>query len=252
MSNYKGKLIEDNIEEIKKKNSEGVPLMEIARNLNIKYDTLIRHLKRLNIDYNTNQGRKGIPHHEMRVSAIRYIQSSSIIKAPLLRKKLIEDGIKENKCERCGITEWFGGELPLELHHLDGNHYNNRLENLVILCSNCHAQLHGYNKATIKPKEMVQKPKNTSTHKKREKVEYFCENCGKKLEKKSKTGLCGECVKISQRKVERPSKEELTFLISTMPYVKIAKKFNVSDKTIIKWCKFYGIDYKTIHKNKKQ
>ena len=249
MSNYKGKLIEDNIEDIKKKISENIPMMQIAKDLHVKYDTLKTHLKRLGVDYKINQGRKGMPHHESRVSVMYYIENNIPVKAPFLRRKLIEEGIKENKCERCGITEWFGGELPLELHHLDGNHYNNSFDNLIILCSNCHAQLHGYNKATIKPKlkEKNPLPKKQPLHKKREKVEYFCEKCGKKLKEKSKTGLCADCVKFSQRKVERPSREELINLISKLSYVEIGKQFGVCDKTIVKWCKFYNIDYKKIH-----
>lgn len=146
MGYYKGKLIEDNLDIVKEEISNGKPLMEIARDLGVKYDTLKRHLKRLGVEYATNPHRKGRPHYESRVSAMYYIENNIPIGAPKLRKKLLEEGIKECKCERCGLTEWMGQEIPLELHHLDGNHYNNKLENLVILCSNCHSQIHGYNK----------------------------------------------------------------------------------------------------------
>lgn len=61
------------------------------------------------------------------------------------RIRLIEDGYKEDKCERCGLSEWMGMKIPLELHHKDNNHYNNKLDNLMIVCSNCHMQLHNYN-----------------------------------------------------------------------------------------------------------
>ena len=57
----------------------------------------------------------------------------------MLKQKLIKDGIKEEKCELCGLSVWLNTRLPLELHHKDGNHYNNNLENLQILCPNCHA-----------------------------------------------------------------------------------------------------------------
>ena len=60
------------------------------------------------------------------------------------RRRLIEEGIKEEKCECCGLSEWMGKPIPLELHHKDFNHYNNSLENLQILCSNCHMQAHNY------------------------------------------------------------------------------------------------------------
>ena len=56
-----------------------------------------------------------------------------------LREKLIKDGIKQDVCEYCGNSHWLGKKLPLELHHLDGNHFNNELENLRIICPNCHA-----------------------------------------------------------------------------------------------------------------
>ena len=50
-----------------------------------------------------------------------------------LRKRLISEGIKEHKCECCGLNEWLGESIPLELDHIDGDHYNNILENLKIL-----------------------------------------------------------------------------------------------------------------------
>jgi 5-methylcytosine-specific restriction endonuclease McrA len=53
---------------------------------------------------------------------------------------LINEGIKEHKCELCGITEWNGKPAPIELDHINGKHTDNRIENLRILCPNCHAQ----------------------------------------------------------------------------------------------------------------
>jgi hypothetical protein len=43
------------------------------------------------------------------------------------------------KCNRCGLKEWLGQDIPLELEHKDGNHHNNERDNLEILCPNCHA-----------------------------------------------------------------------------------------------------------------
>lgn len=61
-----------------------------------------------------------------------------------LKLKLFKEGIKEYRCERCKRTEREGNPIPLELHHLNGIHNDNRLKNLQILCPNCHALTDNY------------------------------------------------------------------------------------------------------------
>lgn len=56
-----------------------------------------------------------------------------------LKYRLINEGIKEWKCEKCGNTYWLNELIPLELHHKDGDKTNNELDNLELLCPNCHA-----------------------------------------------------------------------------------------------------------------
>ena len=58
--------------------------------------------------------------------------------------KLLKEGYKEHKCENCGLTEWQGQPIPLEVHHKDGNRHNNTLENFQLLCPNCHALTDSY------------------------------------------------------------------------------------------------------------
>lgn len=84
-------------------------------------------------------GCKGHKPSHRKMTALSYINTTNP-KSSIIREKLIEDGIKESKCEICGVEGiWMGKRLPLELHHKDGNHFNNTLENLQILCPNCHA-----------------------------------------------------------------------------------------------------------------
>ena len=109
----------------------------ICRELHCKPETLNSYLKQMEIEYNGNKGGKGFPDNSYK-TAEEYIQGTTI-KSHILKQKLIRDGLKENKCEICGNAQWLGQEIPLELHHIDGNHFNNNLDNLQILCPNCHA-----------------------------------------------------------------------------------------------------------------
>lgn len=61
-----------------------------------------------------------------------------------LLKRLVKEGYKENKCEICGVTEWQGKALTMNLHHIDGDRNNNSLDNLQVLCPNCHSQTHNF------------------------------------------------------------------------------------------------------------
>jgi AcrR family transcriptional regulator len=61
-----------------------------------------------------------------------------------LKRRLLAAGLKENRCENCAISRWRGRELRMELHHVNGDGLDNRLENLCLLCPNCHAQTETY------------------------------------------------------------------------------------------------------------
>jgi DNA-binding CsgD family transcriptional regulator len=57
-----------------------------------------------------------------------------------LKLRLLKEGLKEPRCEGCGISEWRGRPLSLALHHENGDRHDNRLANLRLLCPNCHSQ----------------------------------------------------------------------------------------------------------------
>jgi hypothetical protein len=61
-----------------------------------------------------------------------------------LKQRLIKEGLKENRCEECGLTTWRGKPFSMQLHHINGDGRDNRLENLAFLCADCHAQTDTY------------------------------------------------------------------------------------------------------------
>lgn len=133
---------------------ENISKAEIARRLSCKADTLENYLKKMNIQYSGNKSGKNIKtfNHPSYIPFDIYIKVSKTIQTNKLRHKLIKEGLKEAKCERCGNVEWNGLPIPLEVHHKNGDKENNELNNLEILCPNCHAQTDFYRGKNIKSK----------------------------------------------------------------------------------------------------
>ena len=57
----------------------------------------------------------------------------------VLRRQLISSGMFEHRCQGCNLNSWLNNLIPLELDHINGIRTDNRIENLRILCPNCHA-----------------------------------------------------------------------------------------------------------------
>ena len=110
----------------------------MCKQLKCKQSTLNHYLTKMGIEYSGNQSGKGIKTDPKYKSAMEYARGSCV-KSKTLKYKLIRDGLKEDVCECCGLSEWLGVKLVLELHHKNGDHYDNDLDNLVILCPNCHS-----------------------------------------------------------------------------------------------------------------
>ena len=119
---------------------EELPLREIASRLRCKHETLCRYLHKLGIEYKGQQSKKGQQKgpNKYKDSSFYTKKDSPYLSSPKLKEKLLRDGL-QHVCQLCGNTHWQGNVLPIELHHIDGNHYNNEFANLQILCPNCHA-----------------------------------------------------------------------------------------------------------------
>lgn len=117
----------------------------MARELNCNPKTINSVLAKLGIDYSGNQSGKGQSKLNNNYMPLQeYLDSSLDIQSNKVRNKLLREGYKNYQCECCGMTEWLGQPIPLELHHKDGNRNNNVLENYQLLCPNCHAFTDSY------------------------------------------------------------------------------------------------------------
>lgn len=76
--------------------------------------------------------------HKHKNEVIPKLKDGSLVSSRIIKKHLLEE--RGNKCEGCGITEWNGQPIVLQLHHIDGNFKNNIPKNIKLLCPNCHSQ----------------------------------------------------------------------------------------------------------------
>lgn len=144
--------------------------------------------------------------------------------------------------EACNLCGWnkrhpITNNVPIELDHINGKWDDNRLENLRLLCPNCHSLTPTYrnlNAGNGDPNRYLNKSKleRSST-----KV-YFCRNCETEL--KGKGSLCPACSSQARRKF-LISKEALEHLVSTLPMLKVGKILGVSDSAVRKRCSVLGI-----------
>ena len=91
----------------------------------------------------------GISHNKGQFDYDRF-QKGKAIKSANMIQALV--ALKGHKCESCQLEEWRGQPIPLEVHHIDGDNLNNEIENLQLLCPNCHATTETYRGKNIKPK----------------------------------------------------------------------------------------------------
>lgn len=113
------------------------------------YENLKRKCVEYQIDTShfTGQG-WNIPAHPNYGNGInleeRFIKHAKRIPAYKTKDVLLNHSLKEYKCELCGISEWLGHKITLQLHHINGDPSDDRLENLQLLCPNCHSQTDTY------------------------------------------------------------------------------------------------------------
>lgn len=130
-------------------------IAEVIRKLGLKvagsnYDTVKRKVSELNLDVSHmtgavwNVGERYRPIQTARPLSEILVEHSTFVNASHLRKRLLAEGLKMYQCECCGNSQWMGHPIALELHHLNAVRDDQRLENLQLLCPNCHAMTENY------------------------------------------------------------------------------------------------------------
>lgn len=137
-----------------------------ARGGNLNY--ISQRIKHYGICYDhfpSKQGKSwcsGLKLIEKRKPASEYLKANTHISSHKLKCKLVQDGLLKHQCNKCKLTAWLDSPIPIELNHIDGNHLNNTLENLEILCPNCHSLTPNYRGKKLK-KDVLKAPKYRPT-----------------------------------------------------------------------------------------
>ena len=231
------KLTKYNKEEFQLVIDNSETIADVCRELYIgtkgnNYKTIMRYIDYFNIDishFKTKSEQLKELHTSNKISLDEILVENSTYSNNFhLKKRLIKEGFKENVCEVCDLNGfWNGKELIMQLDHINGVNNDNRIENLRMICPNCHSQTEtfcGKNKGT---KAIRQKERELNGGRTNKEIESS----------------------ISKRKVVRPTKEVLIQLIKDNGFSRTGKLYGIDGNSVKKWCISYGIpkyikDYK--------
>lgn len=262
---------------IKESVIESLSIAEVCRRLGLRpiggnYNTLKNKFKELNIDTSHFTGKGwnvGLKFKPFKKFLLKDILNGDIqyVSSYGLKNKLLNEGIKEKKCENCNNHEWMGKPIKLELHHIDGDNTNNRLENLQILCPNCHSYTDTFRKgksALSEKREVEYRKFKETLHSNVEgnlepslnieegaetlhdipkfnKSKKYCQNCGNILTNRQSKYCSTECYRELEIS-KRPNVIELIEKFKELKsFVKVGEFYNVSDNAVRKWCRLFGI-----------
>lgn len=135
-----------------------------------------------------------------------------------LKARLLKDGLLENKCDNCNMPPfWQGRELVLQLEHKNGINNDNRIENLCLLCPNCHSQTKTY----------------SGKNRKKRNICYVCNKpCISPTGKRHRT-----CSFTRPSKIEWPPIPELLKSIESNSVEQVARDLGVSGNAVRKHLK---------------
>jgi len=137
------------VESLKKAVKSSSSYRQVLKKLGLKeaggnYSQIKKYIEELGLDFDHYKGRgwkKGLSGFDSpRIPLEKILVKNSRFQSYKLKKRLFKAGLKKQNCEECGwckVSE--DGRIPLELDHINGNSRDNRIENLRVLCPNCHS-----------------------------------------------------------------------------------------------------------------
>jgi Zn finger protein HypA/HybF involved in hydrogenase expression len=201
------------------------------------YSALKATLTLLNIDTKHFTRRSEKSNASRRVKDDDFFTKGNRRNGQWLRHRMISTGKSPDRCFGCG-NEGIWREMPLTLQtdHINGDRYDNTLDNLRLLCPNCHSQTStwaGRNKQSQSEEPQWQRDVNEGRRKNKE---CTCSACGSAITKQSKTGMCRACYMITTRVVAiRPPLHEIKRMLIEESYEKVGRKFGVHGSAIRYW-----------------
>jgi len=158
--------IEEDLQGFKNKVQESKSFAELGRKLGYKPSGGVHKFLRqkieehgLDIDHFTGQGwAKGkIREEDSSVNKFAcgierpwdeiFCMGSKVKNSVLLRRLIVEEK-KEYRCEICGVRRWNNEPLRLQVDHINGDGVDNREDNLMVVCPNCHSQTPTFSRGT--------------------------------------------------------------------------------------------------------
>lgn len=162
-----------------------------------------------------------------------------------LKLRLIKENLLKGECYECGISDWQGHKLSLHLDHVNGKNTDNRLENLRLLCPNCHSITDTYcgrnsNKSGPNvcldcgakiPQRMTRCEKCNNYQP--AKGTNLCVDCGNIVSRQAKR--CQKCsISHGGTKIKWPSTQELIEMVNSSSYLEVGRQLGVCDNTVRK------------------